>query len=293
MHYESELLDGLKQNRTTAGFIFERIKRDIITGAIKPGERLIERELTERFEVSRTPVREAFRRLERSQLVINIPYRGVEVRRISFEFARDAYDLRLGTEGIASYLAAERATHAELVKLEHIFNTIERLTAEGNRDDVMILNNEFHMAIAEATHNQLLVRQVEDLWITINSVRGSAWKGTARTGGSLEEHQRILSGIMARDPELARAATEAHVRQSWKVVEEALLEDADARTSGEAEDGVDAEDAADAGVKASADDAAHAQNKTKTKAGAHGASPTAATGAPKAKKRLAPKKRKA
>ena len=222
MKSSNDISSSLMQNRTTAEFVFERIKREIITGALKPGQRLVERELTGRFEVSRTPVREALKQLERSQLVVNIPYRGVEVRRISFEFAQDVYDLRLGIEGIASYLATLRATTAELVRLEHIFNTIDELTSKGQRDDVMVLNNEFHKAIAEATHNQLLINQVDDLWTTINSVRASAWKGTARTEGSRLEHGKMLRAILDHDAEAARHVTEAHVRNSWKVVEEAL-----------------------------------------------------------------------
>ncbi len=229
MKSSNDIFSSLMQNRTTAEFVFERIKREIITGALKPGQRLVERELTERFEVSRTPVREALKQLERSQLVVNIPYRGVEVRRISFEFARDVYDLRLGIEGIASYLATLRATTAELIRLEHIFNTIDELTSKGQRDDVMVLNNEFHKAIAEATHNELLINQVDDLWTTINSVRAAAWKGTARTEGSRLEHGKMLRAILDRDAEAARHVTEAHVRNSWKVVEEALLMERDSR----------------------------------------------------------------
>lgn len=244
MKSSDDVLSGLMQNRTTAEFVFERIKREIITGAVKPGERLVERELTTRFQVSRTPVREAFKKLERSQLVVTIPYRGVEVRRISFDFAQDVYDLRLGVEGIASYLAAQRATTAELVKLEHIFNTIDELTTKGHRDDVMILNNEFHKTIAEATHNQRLVDQVDDLWTTINSVRASAWKGTTRTEGSRLEHGKMLRAILDRDAEAARHATEAHVRNSWKVVEEALLTE-NALESDTGNDGVPSADEVD------------------------------------------------
>lgn len=212
----------MAQNRTAGEFVFERIRREIMVGHLVPGQRLIERELTERFDVSRTPVREALKLLVRTQLAVNIPYRGVEVRRLSSTFARDLYDLRRGTEGIAAYLAAERATAEELATLERVFTEISERTSEGKREDVMLLNNRFHRLIAKATHNDLLVERVDELWTNVNLVRASAWRGNRRTEGSRDEHRAILEALTGRKPEDARRAVEEHVQSSWRAVEAAM-----------------------------------------------------------------------
>lgn len=220
------LVDAMR-NRTTAELVLERLQREVVTGQLKPGQRLVERELTERYRVSRTPLREALKRLVASGLATNVPYRGVAIRQLSHGFARDIYDLRVGIEGLGAYLAALRATQDDLDSLQHLFDRIDEASARDERDEVLVLNLEFHRAIARATRNALLVEKVEELWVNINLVRASAWQGTMRTQGSRREHELILRAILARDPEGARHATESHVRSSWQLVEAFLVAQAE------------------------------------------------------------------
>src|SRR5690606_7740417 len=114
--------------------IFEHLKWEIVTGHLKPGTRLVERDLTERFQVSRTPLREALKQLVRTQLAVDIPYRGVEVRSLGYDFAHDIYDLRLGAEGISAYLAAERGTDQEMTRIQEIFEQIDAAAHASDRD---------------------------------------------------------------------------------------------------------------------------------------------------------------
>lgn len=211
-------------NRTTATFVFDQLKQEIIIGKLKPGQQLVERELTKRFGVSRTPLREALQQLVRSQLAINIPYRGVFIRKIGYEYARNIYDVRFGIEGAAAYFAAQRASDKELEVIENIFHDIENSSKENNRDKVLVLNNEFHKAIAEASHNALLVKSVDELWTNVNLLRASAWQGNTRTEGSRAEHEAILKAIIDHDPDVARSATEAHIKNSWQLVKSSLEE---------------------------------------------------------------------
>lgn len=213
---------SLMQNRTTVEHVVDLLRREIITGRAKPGQRLVERELTERLGVSRTPVREALRRLVGMQLAVNMPYRGVIVRQLSLDFARNVYDIRCGLEGIAAYLAAERATDEERQSLHAHFLSIDELTRAGQKDEVMLLNNEFHRLIAAATHNELLRERVSEVWTSVNLVRAAAWEDNLRYEDSRDEHGAILAGILEADPEAARQACERHVRRSWRVVEIAL-----------------------------------------------------------------------
>lgn len=215
------------RSKTASEFVFEQLRRDIVTGHLQPGQRLVERELTDRYAVSRTPLREALKRLVTAGLAINIPYRGVVIRQLSYGFARDLYDLRLGVEGLASYLAALRATATELGDLRGLYDRINNASERGARDEVLVLNLEFHNTIARASHNTLLVDKVDELWASINLVRASAWQGTSRTQSSRREHKLILDAILARDPEAARHATEIHIRSSWQLVEAFLIAQTD------------------------------------------------------------------
>jgi DNA-binding GntR family transcriptional regulator len=214
------------QNRTTAAFIFNRLKEEVIVGNLKPGQQLVERELTRQFGVSRTPLREALQQLVRSQLAINVPYRGVFIRKIGYEYARNIYDVRFGIEGAAAYFAAQRATDDDLRAIEDVFHEIEKFSRENNRDKVLVLNNEFHKALAEATHNALLVESVDELWTNVNLLRATAWQGNTRTEGSRAEHESILQAIVDRDPDAARSATENHIKNSWQLVKSSLEESA-------------------------------------------------------------------
>lgn len=212
------VLSSVMQNKTTSEIVFEHMKRDIITGHLQPGQRLVERELSERYHVSRTPLREALRDLVRAGFAITIPYRGVAVRTIGYEYARNIYDLRIGVEGLAAYLAAERASKDELGGLEASYAAIARAARAGQRDEVMLLNTRFHELIATATHNDLLVDKVQELWASVNLLRGISWIGNARTEKSSEEHRLILQALLRRDAPQAREAAERHIRSSWEAV---------------------------------------------------------------------------
>lgn len=216
------VLQAIGENKTMAEVIFERLKWEIVTGHLQPGERLVERELTERFQVSRTPMREALKQLVRTQLATDIPYRGVFVRTLGYDFARDLYDLRFGIEGSAAFLAAKRATEGDLEELQQVFGQIDAAADAGDRDRSLVLNADFHIAIARATQNLLLVERIEELWTHISVVRGSAWVGNTRTDASRSEHRQILEALLARDSVGARSAMERHIQTSWRVVESAL-----------------------------------------------------------------------
>lgn len=214
--------NALQQNRTLAEVVFDQLKFEVVTGRLKAGDRLIERDLTERFNVSRTPIRQALKQLVHSGLAVAIPYRGVIVRTLSYDYARDVYDIRLGLEGTAAYLAAERATEDDMRSIKSIWRDIDQAVKDGARDNVLVLNSQFHSAIARATDNELLVTRVDELWISINLARAAAWKDNSRSGSSNDEHKDILEAVLERNPEQARLAMETHIRASWRLVDTEL-----------------------------------------------------------------------
>lgn len=217
-------------NRTTAELVFERLKRDVLTGRFAPGEQLVERDLTERYGVSRTPLREALKELVRSRLAVTVPYRGAFVRPVSLDFAREVYEMRSGLDGLAGMHAATRATRDQLDRLVELFAGIdERSTPvddadEGRerREDILLLNSRFHRTIAEAAHNGVLLKQHDELWVGVSLVRSTVWRTDVRTQSSRAEHAEILAALADRDPERARRLCEGHSARAWSFVERAL-----------------------------------------------------------------------
>lgn len=226
---ERQFLPEVHLNRTTAELVFDRLKRDVLTGQFRPGEKLVERELTERYGVSRTPLREALKELVRSRLAITVPYRGVFVRQVSFDFAREVYEMRAGLDGIAGFHAATRATRSELKRLGEVCARIALLSEpvedpdeqQERRNEILLLNMQFHRIVAEMAHNGVLLEKHDELWSSVSLVRQSVWRTGARTESSLEEHEEILDALTRRDAELARNLCERHVEKAWSFVSEA------------------------------------------------------------------------
>lgn len=213
--------------RTTAELVLAKLKDEILTGKLPPGTKLNERQLTERYEVSRTPLREALQLLVRSQLAVNIPYRGVFVQKVSFGFARNIYEVRAGLEGLAGALAAERASRLDVARLSDLYEKIEELTPlalknQSARDEIMRLNTQFHRVIAASTRNPVLATKIEELWISVNLVRFTVWQTDNRIDSSLQEHRAILEAVKARDSELARALCYSHSLKAWEHVANVL-----------------------------------------------------------------------
>jgi DNA-binding GntR family transcriptional regulator len=216
--------------RTTAGVVYRGLQRDVLTGWFDAGAHLNERELTDRYGVSRTPLREALKELVRQGLAVAVPYRGVFVKEVSLDFARDVYEMRSGLDGIAGYHAATRATRHELDVLQGVFQRIEERSEpvadevgqRERRDDILLLNSEFHRRVAAAAHNELLLAKHDELWVSISLVRSRVWKTDVRTRSSLEEHAELLDALSRRQPLRARTLFEAHAMRAWNFVADAF-----------------------------------------------------------------------
>jgi DNA-binding GntR family transcriptional regulator len=206
---------GQPDNETLADRIADRLKRLIVTGEIKPGQKLVEKDIATAFNVSRTPLREALARLVADGLADGIPYRGIFVRQITLRQVQDIYELRIAIEGLAAMLAAERADPDRLDTLAELLAAMDREQASDDSAELKLLNERFHHMIAVASGNALLVERLDDLWTWVTLSRTTAWSTTGRGRTSRDEHHAIYEAIRARDPDRARTLAEDHVRRSW------------------------------------------------------------------------------
>lgn len=199
--------------------VHQRLRSAIIAGRFAPGERFVERTLTSRLGVSRTPIREAIKRLEQEGLVVCLPHRGCFVRSPTFDEARQVYEMRRVAEGACGGLAAERATEAELAKLRTVVRQGRTALETSDREQMLLRNEEFHQLQARSARNMFLEQQLQMLWAYVDLLRGRSWIATDRAPFTQREHEAIMDALAARDSSAARQLNEAHVDNAWGVVE--------------------------------------------------------------------------
>jgi DNA-binding GntR family transcriptional regulator len=193
--------------------VFDALREAIIQGRLKPGERLMEIQLAEELGVSRTPVREAIRKLELEGFLVMIPRKGAYVAGISVKDIVNIFEVRAALESLAAGLAAERITEEELEQLERALVYISEASA-NNLSAVVQTDISFHELIYKASRNQRLVQIVTHLQEQIQRFRTASLAQPGRTRTVIEEHRKIVEAISERNVELARTLAREHIENA-------------------------------------------------------------------------------
>jgi DNA-binding GntR family transcriptional regulator len=200
------------RTRSLASLVAQEIEQLILSGEIAPGERLNEQALAARLGVSRGPVREAVRGLERSGLIVAVVNQGSYVRQISVEEALDVFDVRVALTGHAAERAAERATPALLAPMEDLLAGLTRAEQDEDPGAYYPLNLQFHAALFQVAGNARATRIYSDLGKELHLFRRRVLLQPENMRQSNAEHAAILQALRAGDRAAARAAGEAHIR---------------------------------------------------------------------------------
>jgi DNA-binding GntR family transcriptional regulator len=189
--------------------VVAELRRRIVDGVYRPGDRLTEERLAGAFGVSRNPVREAIRVLESEGFLVAQPRRGAVVAQVSTQDVHDLFDIRLALETLAARLVAERHGPAAAERLDEIVTASRTAAAAQQLDRLAELNTGFHAAICELSGNALLRAMMESLHARLQWVyRQSA---AVRAPHSGAEHEALVAAIRAGDPDAAAAAAGTHV----------------------------------------------------------------------------------
>jgi DNA-binding GntR family transcriptional regulator len=212
------ILDGYKPLRE---IVFESMRDAILKGVLQPGERLMEIQLAEEMGVSRTPVREAIRKLELENFVVMIPRKGAYVAGVSSKDVADVFEIRSALEGLAAGLAAERITDEELEEMEQ---ALFYRASEGEMDLEQIVKSDtdFHALVYKASRNQRLIQILANLREQIQRFRSTSLAVPGRNKVALEEHRMIVEALRNHNSEEAQALAIAHIVTAENVMFEAM-----------------------------------------------------------------------
>lgn len=205
--------------------VFETLREAIIQGRLRPGERMMEIQLAEEMGVSRTPVREAIRKLELEGFVVMVPRKGAFVAGISIKDIVNVFEVRAAMEALAAGLAAERITSEEMEELERSLVQINEVSSRDNIDDIVALDSSFHDIIYRASRNERLIQIVTHLQEQIHRFRTASLSQPGRTKWALGEHKKIVEAISDRNVELAQSLAREHIENAEQSMLNALGEE--------------------------------------------------------------------
>ena len=193
--------------------IFEKLERDILIGEYNRGEVLTEMKLSDELGVSRTPIREALRRLAQEH-IIEMTSKGAVVIGISREDIEAIYEIRLRIEGMAAALAAKHSTEEDIKELQEIVELQEFYTKKGDADNIKNMDSAFHKKMYLLSKSTPLCDTLTELHKKILKYRRASVSNISRASNSLKEHHALFEAIAAHNVELAEQLTIAHIQNA-------------------------------------------------------------------------------
>ncbi|MHB0869291.1 MAG: GntR family transcriptional regulator [Chloroflexota bacterium] len=197
---------------------YHELRAAILAGVLGPGERLLPNELADRFNVSTMPVRQALTRLERDRLVLRNPNRGLTVAPLSIKEVEEIYSLRVVLEGLATRLATDSLSDADLESLAAMVHESEMLVASGDREALAEINRRFHFVIYRAADNELLYDTLDNLWDLSTRYRPLYYADSGVPEQTLQEHRNILAALQHREATRAEELVRSDMEETARVL---------------------------------------------------------------------------
>ena len=208
---------ALVSGRALRHDIADALRDEIINGRLEPGERILEVELARRFGVSRQPVREAIRTLEREGLLTSLPNRGTFVTRVSLADAIAIQDIRAQLEGLAARLAVEHLSTADFKRLRELVRDMRTAARRRASHDLVALDLEFHNVINTRSEHRLLLEVLASVGVYTRGFVVHTRSYYARQRDLLfvaNSHALLLEALLTREPDQAEQAMHAHIQSA-------------------------------------------------------------------------------
>ncbi len=218
-----------RANNNLSNLAYKSLKEMITSGDISHNKGMVERVISEKLGMSRTPVRHALSRLQQEGLVRILPQSGVFPIKIGYVEYQNILAVREVLEGLAARLAVDHVSNARLRELRAIFENIGDISdpEKVSHKDYALANVRFHREILELSSNPKLIQTLEGLYDHLSLLPLRAIEITARRMRSMEEHEELLQALEQRDADRAEQAMRAHIRSLKKDIEERFNENSE------------------------------------------------------------------
>ena len=201
-----------ERNNSLPQDLFHKLRDDILQNKIKPGEKLTEQRICQEYQVSRTPVREAFQKLELDGLIEIIPNRGAFVIGLTRQDIEDMYELRSAYEAIAVKWAIDRMSPEEFEEMQEAFELMEFYTMKQDPVKMLAMNTRFHQIIYNGTKNRMLQHVLTSYQVYTKNTKVSPEYIKEYMDEVLEEHRKIFLAFQAKDKDAASRAAVEHMQ---------------------------------------------------------------------------------
>lgn len=198
--------------------VFNTLREAILKGELKPGERLMEIQLAERLGVSRTPIREAIRKLELEGLVLTIPRRGAEVAKMTEKNMREVLVVRKALEVLAVEIACDVITPTQIVELKEVARAFERSMDTKDLKKIAEADVRFHDVLYQSTGNTRLLQILNNLREQIYRYRIEYLKEESTYPSLLQEHEALIQGLKNKDKAYVKEIMEKHIENQERTV---------------------------------------------------------------------------
>lgn len=213
----------MRKNRLTTREIYEDLWQKITNFDLFPGSRVTETELAEAYRTSRTPIREALKRLEVEGLISVRPKQGCYVREVDIDMVSDYYTMRVAMEAMTVELAIENMTDVELQSLADQWDPKNYDKYRGDTEYMKQFEESFHIAIAKGSKNTVIQQYLEDVNNRIRPIRALGFPDEKSVKETYDEHYAIIQLIQKRDVAGARDAMSQHIRKSQEIARTVTL----------------------------------------------------------------------
>lgn len=206
--------------------VYEYIKEMILRGDITSGEKIPEQKIVEQLDVSRTPVREAVRRLAGDGLIVFTPNKSAEVIKVDAKFKRDLGVVRFTTDCLSAILALQNGSNADFESLRELSDKCLEAQREGNLWGRIRYDSAFHMRLVEISGNALLVEIQKNLYVKAQFAQTHTLlhrEGTETDSCDVKQHEEIISALFARDSERVMAAIRQHLLPFYGIEDPGIL----------------------------------------------------------------------
>jgi DNA-binding GntR family transcriptional regulator len=208
-------------NQTNAELAYQEIKKRIIKTELTPGAVINESVLMDELKFGRTPIREALKRLQSDDLVIVKPRRGIFIAQLAITDLAQIFEVRVELESLAVRLACERITEDQIARLEKLADQYEK-SSGTSKEEMIDLDNKFHILIREATHNRFLISNLEYYYNLSLRIWYLALPQAAADEIDIKAHCDIYQAIAVGNKDLAAEHITRHIRDFHKTIKNYL-----------------------------------------------------------------------